>query len=289
MIAAAPGVGYIHEPMNPTHRPGICAATTDRYFLNVEDGDPLRWEEALRNTVAFRYDVGAELQAIQGPKDIVRMIRDAAVFGWHRYNRRRALLKDPIALFSAEWIAQTFDAQIVVLVRHPASFISSLKRLGWIFPFQDLAMQPRLMDKRLSPFAGKIRKAAQSPEEGDLIERGSLLWCIFAHIIDTYRHHHDDWFFVRHEDLADAPVDAFQQIYTYLGLPFTSSVQQTIQQHTSQENPSEVAPDVTHELQRDSARVTQTWKTRLTQNEIDRIYTAVQEYAPLFYDDASWG
>ena len=288
MVAAAPGVGYIHEPMNPTHRPGICAATTKRYFLNVEDGDPERWAQALRNTATFQYDMRAEWDAVQTPKDIARMIRDAAIFGWHRYNGRRALLKDPIALFSAEWIAQTLGAQVVMLMRHPASFISSLKRLEWLFPFQDLAAQSLLMRERLTPFASEIRDAARQPEGGDLISRGSLLWCIFAHVIDTYQRCHEDWLFVRHEDLAHAPVDGFQQMYGYLRLPFTRSVQQTIQQHTSQENPSEVASDVTHKLQRDSARVTQTWKTRLTQNEIDQIYTAVQGYAPLFYGDASW-
>ena len=136
MVAAAPGVGDIHEPMNSTRCPCICALTIDRYSLNFEDDYPKYWSQAQRNTVAFRYGIRAEWDAVQTPKDIACMIRDAATFGWHRYNGQRALLKDPIALFSAEWITQMLGAQIVVLMRHPASFVSSVKRLGWVFPFR---------------------------------------------------------------------------------------------------------------------------------------------------------
>lgn len=288
MIAASRDVGYIHEPMNPTHRPGICAASTSRYFLNVQDDDPERWAAALRNTVAFRYDVKAELQEVRTPKDVARMARDAATFLWHRIRRRRALLKDPIALFSAEWIARTLNAQVLVLIRHPAAFISSLKRLGWVFPFEDLATQPQLMEERLAPFASRIHQAAHRPEEGDIIERGSLLWCIFAHVIDMYRQRHDDWVFVRHEDLACSPLESFQYIFDRFDLHFTSRVRAIIRAHCNPKNPSEVDQQVTHELHRDSKRVTQTWRSRLSDAEVQRIRRNVEEWADLFYTSASW-
>lgn len=288
MIAASRDVGYIHEPMNPTHRPGICAASTDRYFLNVYDDNPERWEAALRNTIFFQYDMRAELEEVRTPKDLARMIRDATTFLWHRLSNRRALLKDPIALFSAEWIAQTLGAQVLVLMRHPAAFISSLKRLGWVFPFHDLSTQPQLIETYLSPFASQIQEAARTPQKGDIIERGSLLWCLFAHVVDTYRQRHDDWLFVRHEDLARSPIESFQDIFDWFRLPFTPHVRSIIRSHSRSDNPSEVDKTVTHQLRRDSERVTQTWRSRLSEAEITRIRHNVDEWADLFYSSQSW-
>lgn len=106
MIAAAPGVGYIHEPFNPSCRPGICAVQTDRYFSYVLDDDPEHWRKALADTLSFQYNIAAEWKSIRSLKDIARCARDFSRFEWHRWHEHRALMKDPIALFSSEWIAE---------------------------------------------------------------------------------------------------------------------------------------------------------------------------------------
>lgn len=176
MIAAAPAVGYIHEPFNPTHRPGICAAQTDRYFLDVQDDCPRKWASALQKTVSFRYDAGAEWSSIRTPKDALRMVRDASIFAWYRLCGNRALLKDPIALFSAEWIAKTFDADVVVLVCPLAAFVDNL--LEWSFPFCDLMSQFRLLEFHLVPYANAVWEFAEG--EYGIVDLGNLMWCILA-------------------------------------------------------------------------------------------------------------
>lgn len=55
---------------------------------------------------------------------------------------KRALLKDPFAVFSVPWFAKKLNCQIVITVRHPAAFASSLQRLGWNFDFKDLLDHP---------------------------------------------------------------------------------------------------------------------------------------------------
>ena len=35
MIASAPSVGYIHEPFNPAHNTGICAACIEDWFTYI--------------------------------------------------------------------------------------------------------------------------------------------------------------------------------------------------------------------------------------------------------------
>jgi len=281
MIASSPDVGYIHEPFNPTHRPGICEAETDRYFLHVRDSDPNIWRAGLQNTLAFRYAYQAEWAAVRSLKDLLRMIQDAGTFAWHRLRQRRALMKDPIALFSAEWIAETFDAKVVLLMRHPAAFASSLKRLGWDFPFEHLLSQPHLMDTLLAPFKEKID--AYRRKRACIVDQGILLWRIFAHTITIYQERHPEWHFVRHEDVATNPISNFRPIFNHLDLEFTDCVEETLRHHTTASNSAEASNNAIHDLKRDSSALAHIWRQRLTTEEIDRVFERTNPYREALY------
>ncbi len=101
------------------------------------------------------------------------MARDARSFLSGRIFNRRALIKDPFAFFSAPWIAETFGCTVVITIRHPAAFVSSLKRLDWPFDFSDLIDQPLLIQDWLAPYYPQMLEA--NSEKGDLIGNGSLL------------------------------------------------------------------------------------------------------------------
>jgi hypothetical protein len=119
----------------------------------------------------------------------------------------RPLVKDPLALLSAEWFAQEFGADVVVIVRHPAAFVSSLVRLQWSHPFDDFLRQDRLLEERLSSFAAEINEFAHRPRE--IIEQGILLWRILYSVVGGYADAHPEWTFVRHEDVSATPEHVF--------------------------------------------------------------------------------
>jgi hypothetical protein len=124
VLAASPSVGYIHEPFNLTHRPGICTAKFPYWFtyINEENQAPYPYYEPLNNTLAFRFDIAAELPAIQSMRHVGRMLKNYKKFSLFRYrNAIPYLMKDPIALFSTEWLATTFDMHVIVLIRHMAA------------------------------------------------------------------------------------------------------------------------------------------------------------------------
>ncbi len=129
---------------------------------------------------------------------------------------QRALLKDPIAFFSAPWLANTFDADVLLLVRHPAAFASSLKRLGWGFDFRNLTSQQELMDGPLAAHADELRAAEAA--DLDIIDVAIVLWRVFNSVALTYRADHPTWLVRRYEDLAGNPVEAFRALYSDLGL-----------------------------------------------------------------------
>ena len=137
-------------------------------------------------------------------------------------DRRRVLLKDPIALFSAEWIARTLGAQVVLLIRHPAAFIGSMKRMRWNQNFAPFLDQPALMEDCLGAFRDEMERRRRAPR--DVIEDGILQWRVFAHTIDRLRKAHPEWLVYRHEDASREPEVCFDQILSWLGLQMTPEV-----------------------------------------------------------------
>ena len=140
-------------------------------------------------------------------------------------------MKDPIAAFSSSWLASTFDMATIVLVRHPAGFASSLKRLGWSHPFNDFLAQPALMEERLQAFEGEIARMAKV--EHDIVDQASLLWRMIYSVLLEYRRAHPDWIVVRHEDLALDPVGGFAGLYRRLGLCYSEDIRRRVRWYSS--------------------------------------------------------
>ena len=291
MLASSPKVGYIQEPLNLEHRPGICGAKFNYWFPYISSENGALYYEDLRDTVHFRYRIGKELQAVRSLKDLLRAFRDYKNFNIYRTSHTRPLLKDPIALFSAEWLASTFDMDVVVLIRHPAAFTASIKAKNWTFPFSHISEQPRLVDEHLAPFAAEVRKYAEV--EHDIIDQACLLWNLIHFRISKYQVHHPTWIFKRHEDISLNPLREFQDMYTRLNLNFSDEVREIISSHSDAKNPVNAAKYdpflfLRRHLKRDSKSNVFNWKNRLTEEDINRIKDKTYEVASNFYTDDDW-
>lgn len=287
MVAACPRVGYIDEPFNLHHRPGVCAARFEHWFTYVTDENAAGYEHALARTLAFSYDASAELEALRTPKDVARMARDWSRFAYHHLRGSRPLMKDPIAFFSAEWLAERFGMDVVVLVRHPAAFVSSLSRVGWWHDFRHFLEQPLLMRDLLGPYEQEIRAHAGREQE-NLIVHAALLWKIIYGTALRYREQHPDWIFVRHEDLSRRPVTEFRTLYERLGLPFSQQSKALIEAHSGTDNPAEAAGGRIHQLRRDSRANIWNWTERLGAADVQEVRRIVGGLADSFYGDEDW-
>ncbi len=237
VLALAPGVGVVHEPFNPACSQGICRADFRHSFVAVTEASEAPYLAALSDTLAWRFSPGAELRAIPHrtaplpPRALARLARDYAYFERMRRSAARIVVKDPIALFSAEWIARRFGARVVVIIRHPAGFVASMRAAGFVMHFEAFRRQPELMAGRLAPFAAEI--AAAAPEPSSSIAANTLLWRILHHHIDRLRAEHPDWIFVRHEDLSRDPAAEFPALFARLGLEFTDAARAGLEQFTT--------------------------------------------------------
>lgn len=286
MLAAGGQAAYISEPLNVLHRPGVLRSPVIHWYTYLCAENEGVYLPAFRETLAYRYHLGAEIRSLRSRKDLLRMGRDAGVFlaGWLR--RQRPLLKDPFAVFSIPWFVERLGCQVVVTLRHPAAFASSLKRLGWNFDFGDLLAQPLLMRDLLEPYRPEMQDILDTPD--DVIAQASLLWRMVYQSVARFRQQLPGIQLARHEDLSRQPVDCYRGLYSALGLDFTSRAQETILSASSADNPKEVSKKTVHAVRLDSAANLENWKGRLTPPEIARIRQLTAGVAAEYYPDEGW-
>jgi len=286
MLAANGQFAYISEPLNVLHRPGIMRTPVKHWYTYICAENESRYLPALRETLAYRYHIWAELKSLRSRKDFMRMGRDLSIFVKGRLLNQRPLLKDPFSIFSAAWFTEKLDCQVVITVRHPAAFASSLKRLGWDFDFSDLLQQDLLMRDWLEPFRRQMEAYLDKP--GDVIGQSSLLWRMIYQVVDNFKTRFPQFIVVRHEDLSLDPVYGYRELYTTLGLDFTDRVKRAILQSSSSDNPKELSKRAVHSVQLDSRASLQNWKRRLSPEEIERLRCLTQDLASRYYPELSW-
>jgi hypothetical protein len=284
MLAADDSVGYIREPFSILHRPGILDVPIRWWFPYVCSENEEPYVAAVEDMLAFRYRTGASVRGVRSVTDAAKVAHDLVRWQTHRSRRARPLLKDPLALFSSEWLAERFHTRVVVLIRHPAGFASSLQRYRWTHPFDHFLRQPLLMRDRLEPFRQEIEEYART--EHDCLDQAILLWNVIHHTISGFRQRHPDWLFRRYEDIGTQPLTEFERLYRELGLEFSPAARRAVRRHSDASNPQE-ARDA-QVLRRDSRAAVRTWTTRLNREEIDRVRRGTEEVGRGFYTDADW-
>jgi hypothetical protein len=285
MLSLSPEVGYIHEPFNPAIKGGVLDRYMDTWFKRINVDESGEYVDLIARVIEYHYPYFRNLRECRTLQDLARVHREQYRFFTYKKNDCRPLVKDPIALLSAEWLEQTFDMRVVVLVRHPAAFCASLKRMQWNFDFNEFLLQPNLMNELFLPFSEVIEEYAGSIKTP--VEQGALLWNVFHYAIDQYRQLHPDWIFCRHEDLSQDPVFEFKALYTRLELEFSPDIESKILASTSQRSPRAKGTDKYH-LQRDSRENITSWKSCLSESEIKFVKSNTEAISSLFYSDSEW-
>ena len=284
MLAASPQVAYISEPLNVWHRPGVLRAPVSKWYTLVTEENEAEYLPAYRAMLGFRYGLWREVRSLRSRKDFLRMGRDFSIFLRGRLMRQRPLIKDPFAVFSAPWFAERLGCRVVITVRHPAGFVSSLKRLDWLFDFRDLLDQPLLMQRWL----GVDRAEMELISADDIIGQAALLWRMVYRVVARTMKLHPSFVIVRHEDLSLDPVSCYRDLYAALDLDFTSKVEGIILNSSSSENPVELSKNKVHAVKLDSRANLDNWKKRLSEDEVMRIRKITGKTAKLFYSEEEW-
>ncbi|MEM9382407.1 MAG: sulfotransferase [Planctomycetota bacterium] len=286
LLAASQEVEYVQEPFNPYYfDASVCSLRFERLFEYIRPEETGPRADALRAMCALLPRTADALLAARTTEERGRVLAHAGRWRAARALGRRALLKDPIAFYAAPWIHARTDAAVVVVVRHPGSFVGSLKRFGWQTAVWNLLAQPELVARRFPDLVEEAR--AWTSKDADVVSQAAMFWKLTYQTAAQYRDEHQEWIFVTHEDVCRRPLETFERLFGALGLRWTESVRATVDQFTRAGNPESVPSDVTY-APVDGAANARRWYRLLSAEEIARVRAMTQPVAGLFYDEASW-
>ena len=284
MLFASERLGYVNEPFNLAYSPGTLRIPVDHWYVYVIPENEHRFLLNLQELLEFRYPLARELRRCRSRTDVQHTLKmwQSSV----RSRGRRPLVKEPHAVFSAEWFARRLGSEVVITVRHPAAVVSSWKRLGWSFDFAHLLEQPALVRDWLGPFEREMEAALASSR--DLVDRVALLWRLIYAVVAEYERSFPEFVVLRHEDLSYEPVERFAALYERLSLPFTSEVREAVAASSSGDNPRETSIENPYATQIASRANLENWKRRLSKEEIFRIRRATEDIAERYYANEEW-
>mgnify|MGYP006285720645 CR=1 FL=1 len=286
VLSSSSSVTYISEPLHLHHSLGVLAAPVHHWYTYICEENEGAFLDAYQDTVEFRYRTWAALQELNSWKELLKMGRDQFLFLRAGLLNHLPLLKDPFAVFSAPWFSRKLNSRIVICVRHPLAFVSSLKRLGWSFDFNHLLNQPLLMRDHLDKF--RDRMSSMNTREDDIVGQGILLWEIIYSVAAKYKTEVKECFIVRHEDLSLRPQEGFSALFNQLSLDFTDQIRRKIMVTTKRGNPQQLPSGNEHAVQLDSRANLKNWENRLTLPEVDRILAATENHLFGFYEEEEW-
>lgn len=263
LLAQSNDVRYIYEPLNPKdgvymdkENEGsckVCGTFVPTYFLKVTASNQDEYIPHLKHLMNAKVLLG-----------------------------KRPLLKSPFTMFAAEWLASRYQTKNIVLIRSPLGFVSSLKKMNWDEEIDGLVKQPELLNNELKAYKKDILKYTNR-DKYTIIDRGAIMWkALYAHAAKLQKDH-PDWLFIRLEDFQHNPVETMQKIYEYVDLEFSDAIQQKTIYMTSSKNPTESSIPKVHSIERNAKKAAQTWKGRLTKEEIASIRAITDEVGIQFY------
>jgi len=283
MLCASGELFYIKEPFNINKQgPGWIPVPLPYWFYSINDKNSDEYIKYLDGIMNMRYplrDAIINSNILHYPHRFKTYIESLVACSLGK----RPLVKDPIAFFSLDWLAKKYNLYTIVMIRHPAAFVSSIKRLNWQFDFNNWLKQDWLINDLLSPYRDKIDEFAKN--ENDIIDQAILLWNVMHHVISRYKRLHPDWLFVKHEELSRNPKEGYRKIYNHCNLNWSKDVELIINKYSNSENKKEVAPKEFDNLKRNSKDLINLWKDRLSNDEIKRVYDGTSDIRLLFYKD----
>ena len=167
---------------------------------------------------------------------------------------RRVIAKSIHAQLALEWLVSTFDVDVLVLLRHPASVLAS-----W--------MEVNLKDARNSTLATRrdirlryVDRWDVPPPGRDPVESMSWKIGLLTAALEEATARHPTWHVRTHESLCTDPPGEFRRLYGDLGLEWTQETTDYMEDHNQ--------PGEGFVVKRVASELSDSWQRRLDDNQL---------------------
>lgn len=256
MLGGASGARYVYEPLNPKWNPAL--EDEIRHFEYLTSG--VDASDALKGRID---------RAFSGRQTRQQLLRAAyRHYFWSSIRPfDRVVVKDPTAVLMADWIAARYSAKVLVVIRHPCAFVSSIMALGWRLSNFRFLDQPQLMSDYLQPFEAMIRRA-----EADPWTRAAAVWSMINLVLLGQLEHHPDWVLCKYEELCVDSASQFAALGNKLGLDIPSK------RYSGSEQPNREVAGGSGSTNMISSDMPYIWKERLSGAQVDAVLGVVSEF-----------
>ena len=269
-------VDNIIEPLNINRIKRFKKVAINNWFLKLDEATKPQIKEEVKKLFNFYIHttwINFMKQAFQSYEghNTVTSIRKKL----RRTLKPVKLIKDPHTLFSIPWLVQEYHIKPLVLIRYPAAYVLSIKEKEWWFNFDSLLEQEHFFNGDLK-FLREEVLAYGRKSNPTLIENAALMWKICYAQVLHYKEKFPHWYFIKHEELSENPLQEFQKIFNYFEITFTPRVKNYIVATTrAKEN-------TIHS--RDASANAVKWKQKLTMEEKQTIYNIVHDVSDQYYE-----
>ena len=284
-------VDYLHEPFNP--QCGIVGL--DRWYPYVRptiDTEEAQSFHAIVKSL-FSYDFNFKryipredplqrklIKALVGSRGEF-YLRLAKLNPFHR----AAVIKDPIGNLLTEYLYHNFQVKPVIIVKHPVSFIASLKRVNWWIQSSWMTEnQPHLVEDYFSDELDFINR-----EYDSLLEGSAAYWRAAYKVLLEQASKYPDWQVITIEELSNDPLNVFQKLYSHLDLPWSDSIRRKIVQLTgSSNNSTDAQGGKVQDFNRNSKDIFAMRRKSLSEKERQAVFDIVRDVALKVYPESSF-
>jgi hypothetical protein len=282
-------VDYIHEPFNP--QCGLPEITQwYRYVRPSLDTEEMQKYHQLTQKI-FSYDFTLKTNIPQNdpwPRKIIKQVigsRGPYYLRWAKINpfHQAAIIKDPIANLLCEYLYVNFQVKPVIIIKHPASFVASIKRVNFQPTPAKLNDQPHLIEDYFADEADFLTKDWSDP-----VLAAAAFWRVIYKVLLAQASQYPDWKVITHEQLSQQPISAFKQLYNDLDLPWSESVQNKIIKQTQGNRSAEAKKGRVQDFKRNSAEIFKMRRDSLSLQERQSIFEIVKDVALQVYTEESF-
>ncbi|NET01097.1 MAG: hypothetical protein F6K61_11100 [Sphaerospermopsis sp. SIO1G1] len=293
IIATSPSLNYISaEPFNTLVSQNHFGIEFPNLFYIIKNNEDAQFIHSIRNVFNQRWEIqdfNRRLYALiktksTDPKLYARIFKYWAL----SLNNKPSFLKDPIAFFSCEQIYKLISSQNIILIRHPAAFCNSMLRNSWSFDPNLLIKQNFFTNLVVAVYQDRAKYLSKFPKNEKILEKSILLWNIVHTMILDFQTKYPDWIFLKHEDLCINPCIQFQLLFEKLNIEYTLITEKKILASSNSSNPTDIPSGVIHNINRDSKKLVDLWKNKLSSQQVELIYRETQQVSHHLYSNDQW-
>ena len=286
-------VDYIHEPFNPLCGiPGI-----DEWYIylrpNVSESSAsksAKYHELVKSI--FQYDFSLrtwypktdpwqrqlvkKLLGSRGPFNL----RLAKLNPFHK----AAVIKDPIGNLLTEYLYQNYQVKPVIIVKHPLSFIASLKRVNWwTKAYWITENRPDFVEDYFRDELDFVDRRYDND-----IEDAAAYWRATYKVLLEQSGQYPDWQVITHEELSENPVATFKHLYQKLDLTWSNSIEKKIIKSTQGNTSADAKQGLVQDFNRNSKDIFKMRRNSLSKAERQSIFDIVKDTALQVYSRESF-